>query len=282
MHLGLASLVFPGAEHSRFAHSIGVMHVMTQMIDRLKEEGCEYFIDDFNRRKQKLRLAALMHDIGHYPLAHLGEQTFKWIDETQNIKSIYETSGADEKESENLLIEAAKEHKSDAASHEQLGKLILSGDGSEIKKILDEYGYDPAEIARIFNAEEKSNPFYTQLMSSTLDCDRLDYMLRDSLATGTDYGHIDLRYILQNIRWDSDKQLICYDSKAITAIEHFIASRYFSYNVIYHKTIMGFELMAKALFYSMINDKKFNDGDYEGIIHSFDDIKKKMLVILAS
>jgi len=274
-HLGLANLVFPGAEHSRFAHSIGVMHLMSLMIDQLKGEGCSYLKNDSNNKiKQKLRLAALLHDIGHFPLSHLGERVFKWVDVVKKPTRI-EKKGIKRK-SHNLLENAAKNHKSSSATHEKLGEIILTECNNEIQKILEENDFDPAEIARIFNAEEEDNLFYNQLMSSTLDCDRLDYMLRDSIGTGTCYGKVDLEYILRNLSWDKKEKKVCFLPKAMNAIEHFITNRFFYYNIIYHKTIMGFELMAKALFYAMIMKDDFNEGSYGGIVHSFEDIKEKM------
>jgi HD superfamily phosphohydrolase len=275
-HLGLADLVFPGAEHSRFAHSIGVMHLMSLMIDRLKSEGCEYFIEDGDhRRKQKLRLSALLHDIGHYPLSHLGEQVFKRVDVISRTTPIIDGTL---KLREVELQGAAENYPSNAAKHEKLGEVILTGEESEIREILLAHSFEPAEIARIINGEERENPFFSQLMSSTLDCDRMDYMLRDAISTGTSYGRVDVEYILRNLAWDREKKVICFYPKAINAIEHFIASRYFYYNIIYHKTTMGFELMAKVLFYSMVMNEDFNEGHYKGIAHSFDDIEGKMAI----
>jgi len=277
-HLGLASLVFPGAEHSRFSHSIGVMHIMSRFIDKLKEVGCGHLAGKKSDEiKQKLRLAALLHDIGHYPLSHLGEKAFEWVAYTQEITDVRSKEMV-ENPPYGALIEAGRDHENKDASHEALGKLILTADGSEIKSLL-EYNYDPFEIARIFNTEDVENDFYIQLISSTLDCDRLDYMLRDSISTGTPYGHIDLEYIIQNIIWNpskGEKGLISFHRKAMTAIEHFISSRYFFYNIIYHKTIMGFELMAKVLLFSMVKNKEFKGIGVYDIVHSLDEIKAKI------
>ncbi|MEP0827613.1 MAG: HD domain-containing protein, partial [bacterium] len=274
-HLGLASLVFPGAEHSRFSHSNGVMHVMSRLIDSLRDAGCGYLEDGGDNKKQKLRLAALLHDIGHYPLSHLGEKAFEWVDYTLSITDVV-ANGSLVNPERYLLLEAGRDHESENASHEALGKLILTADGSEIKTILESAGFDPFEIARIFNTEDVENDFYIQLISSTLDCDRLDYMLRDSISTGTPYGQIDLEYILQNVLWNPKEEIVSFHPKAITAIEHFITSRYFFYNIIYHKTIMGFEAMAKVLLYAMVMAKDFSEGEYGGIVHSVDEIKAKI------
>ncbi len=271
--LGLASFVFPGAEHSRFAHSIGAMHLMSEMVDRLSDEGCKYVIEE--RVKQKLRLAALLHDIGHYPLAHLGEQVFMRVDETSRVSPL-PAEGTGSSTDTPMLAAAADKHKSDAAKHERLGELILCSDESEIHQCVKAAGFDPAEVASIFNGEHKDNPFYTQLMSSTLDCDRMDFLVRDSLASGTSFGHVDINYILRNLTWDETDEYVCFQPKAINAIEHFIMGRNFSYNVTYHKTVMGFELMAKALFFAMIQDTGFEGGDYGPIVRSFEDVKARL------
>lgn len=274
--LGLASLVFPGAEHSRFAHSIGVMHLMSKMVDRLREENCEHVVEgEDDHIKQKLRLAALLHDIGHYPLAHLGEQVFMWVDETHRFPKL-PTEDASSSSGRPLLAAAADKHKSDAAKHERLGELILCSAKSEIHKEVQTAGFEPAEIASIFNGEHKDNPFYTQLMSSTLDCDRMDFLVRDSMESGTSFGHVDINYILRNLTWDEKEKYVCFQPKAINAIEHFIMGRYFSYNVTYHKTVMGFELMAKALFFAMMQDTEFKGGDNREIVRSFEDVKDKV------
>lgn len=272
--LGLASLVFPSAEHSRFAHSIGAMYIMSRMVNRLKAEGYSHFTDNgWEKKKQKLRLAALLHDIGHYPLSHLGEQVFNWIDSEGAVPI---ASVETDPTTEPLLARAAIKHKRGAASHERLGEVLLTEDGSELKGIIENAGFDPNEIARIINAEHEENQFYTQLMSSTLDCDRMDFLLRDSIAAGTIYGQVDVNYILHNLTWDKNNELICYKPKAITAIEHFIMARFFSYNITYHKTILGFELMAKALLYSMMKDENFGKGEFGGIVRSFGDVKTKI------
>lgn len=272
--LGLASLVFPGAEHSRFAHSIGAMHVMSRMVDGLKRAGCPYVSDeDDNKTKKKLRLAALLHDIGHYPLAHLGEHVFQWADDL-NVTLVADIEAEDMR---SLLQAAAKSPRSTAAKHERLGELILTHRESELRLIIENADINPAEISRIINAEEdKKNQFHIQLLSSTLDCDRADFLLRDSIASGTSYGQVDINYIIANIAWDKENERVCFKPRAQNAIEHFIMSRYFSYNITYHKTIMGFELIAKALFYKMISDQDFPKDEYGGIVTSIDDIDRRI------
>lgn len=271
--LGLASYVFPGAEHSRFAHSIGAMHVMSQMVDGLRKCGCEPLRGKYAQyEKQKLRLAALLHDIGHYPLSHLGERAFQWADSFK-ATPVTQDSPTDET---NLLAQATETRESEEASHERIGELILTHENSELSKLVNESGFDPTEIAKIINGETQKNVFYSQLMSSTLDCDRIDFLLRDSLATGTSYGKVDINYILQNIRWDDSSGVVCFDKKATNAIEHFVMARYFMYQIYFHKTIVGLELMAKALFFSMIQDESLVSKDYGEIVKSVEDIRRRI------
>jgi HD superfamily phosphohydrolase len=275
--LGFAHYVFPGAEHSRFSHSIGVMHVMSRMIDQLRlQEAGPFSIDEesFCREKQKLRLAALLHDIGHYPLSHLGEEAMQWIDSTELAG--FEGGDEESRAIDRVFHEAGHRHSSERVEHERLGQAILSTDGSELREIIHAADYDPDEIARIFNGEDTENPFHTQLLSSTLDCDRLDYLLRDSAACGVRYGQIELEYILQNMRWDSDRKLVCFQPKAIHALEHFITSRYHYYNVSYHKTVRAFEVMAKTLFYAMMKWPEFDNDGGHPILMSFDQVKERI------
>jgi len=225
--------------------------------------------DNGDETKQKLRLAALLHDIGHYPLAHLGEHAFRWADDV-NLTPV---GDKDADHSMSLLEVAAKSPKGTAAKHERLGELILTHYDSELRRIIKSADFDPSEIARIINAEEdKKNPFHIQLMSSTLDCDRTDFLLRDSIASGTSFGQVDINYIIANIAWDKKNEQVCFKPKTQNAIEHFIMSRYFSYNITYHKTIMGFELMAKALYFRMMSDPEFPKDEFGGIANSIDEI----------
>jgi len=271
--LGLASYVFPDAEHSRFAHSIGAMHVMSQMIDRLREQGCTAFCNkDSDEVKQMLRIAALLHDVGHYPLSHLGERAFQWAD---TDKAVPPTTTQVKSDSLGLLAEAAVARKG-AAMHEKISELIITHDHSELRRLIEDSGLIPEDIALIINGAHKKQKFFVQLMSSTLDCDRIDFLLRDSLATGTSYGNVDIRYIIENMRWDKASETICFNSKAINALEHFVMARYFMYQVYFHKTIVGFELMAVALLYSMIRDQELISKEYGPMVRSVSDIESKI------
>ncbi|MBC7197465.1 MAG: HD domain-containing protein, partial [Deferribacterales bacterium] len=261
--LGLAHLVFPTADHSRFSHSLGVMHIVGRMAAHLHEHH-EIFSPE---EVDKLRIAGLLHDIGHYPLSHLGEKVYQLLTKKE-AKITKKRKGPNNKSEENILHIASKELKQEDVSHEKLGEYVILN-REEIKKILERDGFDPNEIAQIINGEH-INLAYDQLIHSGLDADRLDYLLRDTTQTGAKYGLVDLDYIIRMLsvgRDENNNVWIGIDKRAIHSIEHFLLARYFSYSqVTWHRTIRGFEIMATALFYEMAK---------RGMVYdSFDQLKR--------
>ena len=254
--LGLSNLVFPSADHTRFSHSLGVLRIMGRMTSTLERNN---FIKPEDTRK--LRMAALLHDIGHYPLSHLVESVYKRkkkqiVHPKRKIKTLGKLSAI----MDSKTFESDKKY----AHHERLGAKVIT-ERDEIKNILEEEGFDPEEIAKIINGEHKENPIYDQLMHSGLDADRIDYLLRDSSLTGVSYGQIDLDYLLNHLR--CSEKTVGIDVKGQHAVEHYLMSRYFMYSqIIYHKTIIGFEAVAKAL-YDILAD--------EGIVYkNFEEVQK--------
>jgi len=269
--LGLASLVYPNATHTRFAHSLGVFRLMSRVIDLFVNR--EHFSAD---DKKKLRIAALLHDIGHYPYSHLME----FLDRDQTMRP-------------NMLRKKSPAASPPAAvsaypSHEDVGKLIILK-RHDISDVLDSAGIDPAEIASIIRAEH-TNAAYNRLIHSSLDVDRMDYLVRDSLGTGVPYGRIDIDYILSNLDIIKEKLEdidstnvvegepgkragetvdIVLSSKAETAAEHFLVARYFMHKAVYfHKTTFGFEALLRHILF-MLRDRKhiYADGsDVEAMI----------------
>ncbi len=223
--LGLASLVYPGATHTRFAHSLGVFHIMSRAIDLMVRRG--KFAD---KDRRLLRIAALLHDIGHYPYSHLVEK----LDRNPYRED---------------LLGGSRRKKSARAypHHEKLGELIVT-EREDITNILDAKHIDPGDVASIIRCEHRKRK-YNQLIHSTLDLDRMDYLVRDSMATGVPFGRIDLHHLLSNLDIDEEDNLVL-RSKAETAAEHFILARYFMSKSVYlHRTVFAFEaLMRQALF----------------------------------
>lgn len=228
-HLGLANLVFPGADYSRFAHCIGVCHVTGRILEAVSADDPDLDPEQL----QLYRLAGLLHDIGHYPYSHSFEQALK---EWSNRSKVLVT--ADEKvEDEGRPVPPLV--------HEQVSAKVLEHD-DELRAVLDGAGFEHQQIARIFQHQEQLR--YTNLISSDLDADRIDYLLRTAHHTRLPYGSVDLDYLLSQVRLDAQKRL-CFDRKALRTIEHLLLGRFFDYQqVAFHKTVAGLEwLLEEAL-----------------------------------
>lgn len=261
--LARVNFVFPGAEHSRYVHSLGVLYIMGLMTEHLLKQGMLNEEDVV-----KLRVAALLHDIGHYPLSHLGESVYGYCLDNQNATNIVEVQST---VNEKYLYEMASSH-SKSAHHEHLGKYIVINN-DDIRNILVENGLNPLEIGEIFTGEYGSrNMVYTQLLHSSLDADRLDYLLRDSYQTGVKYGLVDLQYLIRLLMVvedptlsENNKVLVC-NKKGQHVVEHFLMSRYFHYSqVIFHKTNAAFEGMIRCMYIKLVQSGHF-------LFDSLDDI----------
>lgn len=230
--LGLVELVFPSASYSRFSHSIGACHVMGLILKALyPDQNLELHL------WQEHRLAMLLHDVGHYFMSHTTDRELKAYYSEEAIQitgaklDMKETPGAQ------------------SLSHEAVGKHILLLD-PELNDILVRNGFDPERIGQIFNGEAITK--LSNLVSSDLDADRLDYLMRSSQATGLPYGHYDRDFLLRNLCFaktapNSDgKQVdyVCIREKAVRAADHFLLCRQFDFlQVICQKTVVGFERM---------------------------------------
>ena len=231
--LGFASMVYPNASYSRFAHSIGVLHVSSRVIDAFQRIGQLQDDEDV----QKHRIAALLHDIGHYPYSHLME----FIDWDRYI-SMYLAE-------KNSKEEGTPQSVDPYPVHAKAGKLVLTK-RKDIKELLEEHDIDPEEIAAIIEGK------YTgiNLLHKSLDVDRMDYLVRDSLNTGVPYGQIDINYILNNLDV-VEKQEIVLSSKARISAEHLLVSRYFMFNAVYlHKTVFAFEEVVRRIILLLLKE----------------------------
>lgn len=244
--LGLTSLVYPNASHSRFVHSLGVFHIMSRSIKMFQERG----VIKANAARI-MRIAALLHDIGHYPYSHLIES----IDAEVSRRTLIVPKGNGEKESNPLP--AAK-----YAKHEKLSSLIVK-ENKEIKKFLKDERHI---IAAIIKGEQVEDILVNlpKLLKSTLDVDRMDYLARDSLNTGVPYGQADINYILNNLELTGEFELVI-NPKAKAAVEHFVIGRYFMYkNVYQHHTTVAFEGLLRNILYIF---------RHEGIIYPPEEIE---------
>jgi len=192
--LGAASLLFHGAESSRFTHSIGVFCVARKIYKTLIK-----IEPKFSSNKFLLYGAALLHDLGHGPLSHTSEEIFKH-------------------------------------NHEYWSKNLVCN-YSPITSILKKFDSElPLQIGELFDSKNLFLKPLKVLISSEIDCDRLDYLLRDSYNTGTNYGLIDLERIISALTFSPDGN-ISLKPKGICAIEHFLVLRNLMYRTIYNHKI---------------------------------------------
>ena len=204
--LGLALYTYQGAEHSRFAHSLGVLHLITRVLDRLGEN---YSISEEDRAAA--RAAALLHDIGHGSFSHVMEHVLGFHHEAWTVRA------------------------------------VLSEE-TEINAVLREYSPAlPRRVADII--EGKFQPaFLGQLVSSQLDVDRMDYLLRDSLMTGAKYGIYDLEWIINALAVDEENDRIYVAARGLYAVEEYLQARYYMFRQVYfHRTLRSAEAVLRSV-----------------------------------
>jgi len=214
--LGAAYFVYPGAVHTRFSHSLGSMFVMGKIAEKFMSSG---YISDWDE-VQKLRLAALLHDLGHYPFSH--------------------------------ALEALMRRKSgEKAKHERISSSIIQR--TELRDKISK-NYDPNEILAIMTRTYTKNPLFSPLMDSDLDVDKIDYLLRDAHHTGVSYGFIDLERIIRTLDIDEEKRMAILE-KGRQALENMLIARYHMYQTVYyHKTVAAFELKIQKIYEKLLGE----------------------------
>ena len=245
--LGMGHFVYPNATHTRFAHSIGVLGIMKRIVAKLRDDA-KRVTKKMEERWENLQLAALLHDVGHYPYSHLMERV-------DHVRLTDEEIRANEDKTLSVV-------KPLYPDHEELGQHILQQQ-DDLKNAIGSPGR-AREIGELFSRTNATDQQLSKLIHSSLDMDRLDYLLRDSRAAGVPYGNIDIDYLLNNIRI-SPKGAIGVELKALPAAEHFLLARLYMHRVVYyHKTTFGLEEACRQLL-RRVRDKGLfkilTDGD---------------------
>lgn len=204
--LGLAFFAYQSAEHSRFTHSLGAFHIATRLLDRL---SAKYKIADEDRIA--VRIAALLHDVGHGPFSHVMESILGF-------------------------------------HHEDFTIGAISDPASSISAVLNGFSADLAPaIARIIRGNFRRKSL-GQLVSSQLDADRMDYLLRDSMMTGVKYGIYDLEWIIRSLEIDEDGDRLFVSSRGLYAVEDYLQARYYMFRQVYfHRTLRAAECVLRSL-----------------------------------
>lgn len=249
--LSVVNWVYPGSEHTRFIHSLGVMHVADKMAISL----------GLNDEKRKiLRLAGLLHDIGHYPLSHVCEMpyrkpmTLEELPDDQFCKNINEKI-RDRIDSFSIEAKTTLMAKSIGRHHEAIGALIVCHN-EEIRQIIIDECEDkhaPEIIADIIigNVERPQvDPLLVQIIHSELDADGIDYLMRDATFSGTSFGSCEIDQLIRclEIGVCDGKEILCITPKGIAAADQYLTNKFFSYSqVVFNRHIAISEWMAECV-----------------------------------
>lgn len=262
--LAWTDYVYPGAMHTRFEHSLGVMHIASQLFDAIV--GCSATLlksrlgfsrDDLARDKQIVRFTALLHDTGHGPFSHAAEDVFPTDPKsTQRYK------------------------------HESYSAAVIQHvlrDVLESHNLNERLAIKAEEVTALLEGRSTAGHrlFWRQLIDGQMDADRMDYLLRDSLHTGVDYGKYDWRRLLNTLqvielprRGEADT---LQDSRlgitegGVHAAEALVLARYYMFTQVYfHKTRVAYDHHIRGALKSILPGGMFPPptadkiGDYLG------------------
>jgi HD superfamily phosphohydrolase len=239
--LGFSELVFPGATHTRFAHSVGVFHTARQLAERIKIQVA----GNYNPERAHVAMAAaLVHDVGHGPFSH--------------------------------AFEAASSGFSDRKHHEDWTAEIVTGN-TGVNRVLDSFraGFSK-EVAAMIVAETPAD-IYASIVSSQFDADRLDYIRRDRMMAGVLHGGFDFSWLLANLEvgpvpLTQDDEIIgevealILGQKALQAAESYVLGLFHLYFTVYfHKTTRGAEKMLTAMLKRLAELVRNGSGHLTGL-----------------
>jgi HD superfamily phosphohydrolase len=232
--LGFSELVYPGATHTRFAHSIGVYHTAKKLFASIQQK-----IENFDQEKAKIALAAaLVHDLGHGAFSHAFEEATKSLNEAK--------AKLNGKNTEKLK------------RHELWTSDILTLD-TDISAVLRNYSPDFQQSVSDLLVAETPTDIYGAVVSSQFDADRLDYVRRDRLMTGAKHGGFDFSWLLANLEIGQiplavdNEEIVTVDTlvlghKALQAAESYVLGLFHMYFTVYfHKTTRSAEKMLSGI-----------------------------------
>jgi len=231
--LGFSYLVYPGANHTRFEHSLGTYHLMNLILDRFAIA---------REREQELRVASLIHDVGHGPYSHVIEPVIK---------------------------------KYTGKSHEDIEDIIFShedeedecGESTHIADVIDKYHLDRQEILGFIKGDAKGA--FSKILNGEIDIDKMDYLVRDSFYTGVAYGVVDNMRMIQGLDFFNDQLVIT--EKGLLPAEYLLFSRFLMYPSVYsHHTTRIAQLMFSRAVESLIESSP-SPLDYALALRVMDD-----------
>lgn len=221
--LGLASMAYPGAEHTRFSHSLGVCQVMRRALAHL-QRGYDIGEDQVF----VARCAALLHDAGHGPFSHVLESLF-------------------------------------GGSHEEWSARVALDPDSRVSQLMTEFDLLLPTLVVDLMQHHYQPRFLSHLISSQLDADRFDYLLRDSHMTGVTYGVFDLDRLIAMLDIDKSRDQLVVSRRGVTPVEQYLLSRHQMFRQVYqHKTALASEAMLRGLL-GRAREMALHEGGCEGV-----------------
>jgi HD superfamily phosphohydrolase len=203
--LGTTDLVFPGARHTRFEHSIGVFHLSGLVLERLRTVGAPNPTDADVR---SFRAAALAHDVGHYPFSHAIEE---------------------------LEMDQVRGHTEIARD------LLTTGELADVLR--KDWDTDPALVAAFVAGPEdgaaeptEAQVLLRSLLDSSLDVDKLDYLVRDARAANVPYGIVDVQRLVASLTvWDDadGRPVLAVESKGVSALQSLVFAKHLMFATVY-------------------------------------------------
>ena len=196
-------LVYPGAVHTRFEHVLGTMHVAGQMAEELLRTS-----DISEDQVQEIRIAALLHDVGHGPFSHMYEEV---LAQTTSL------------------------------THEDISQRIIVE--TSIRDVLERNGYNAKRMSAFAVGRQANKPpFMNEMIAGGLSADLMDYLHRDAYFTGVEYGKVDVQRVIDSLHVAEGHLVI--DDAALYAFEALLLARYEMFKAVYfHRTVRAAELM---------------------------------------
>lgn len=237
--------VYPGATHTRFEHSLGVMHTATLLYDAIRQGSSEvlsaewgYKKEGLDRDLQLVRLVALLHDVGHAPFSHASEELFPRNEKGKRYK------------------------------HEHYSAAVVR---SALKDVIEQhplnttnYGFTAEDVAALLegSTSAKQRLFWRDLIDGQMDADRMDYLLRDSHHAGVQYGRYDLNRLVNTVvaipGFRGRAPRLGISEGGSHAAEALVLARYFMFTQVYfHKTRVAFDIHLKGALTELLPDGQF-------------------------